>query len=129
MSTNTLKLWRHLFGGQSGILSIWSAQKTDDREIDKATAKTRYFDYPGKAEDALSYALAESGSDREAYFCAHLLTARRRIKENAAPALALWGESDGGQIPTNGLAPSAVVESSPGRIHYRRCCGSRRGDS
>jgi hypothetical protein len=117
VSDDTLKLWRHLFGGQSGILAIWSAQRTDDREINKGSAKTRYLDYPGKAEDALSYALEESESGREAYFCAHLLTAHRRTKENAAPALALWGESDGAEVPMNGLGPTAVVESSPGRFH------------
>jgi RepB DNA-primase from phage plasmid len=117
LSTDTLKLWRHLFGGQSGILAVFSGRRTGQKEIDRESAKTRYFDYPAKAESALSHALEESESGREAYFCAHLLTARRRTKENAAPALALWGESDGAELPTNGLAPTAVVESSPGRFH------------
>jgi hypothetical protein len=117
LSTDTLKLWRHLFGGQSGILAIFSGQRIGQKEIDRASAKTHYFDYPAKAEAALSHALQESESGREAYFCAHLLTARRRTKENAAPALALWGESDGAEVPMNGLGPTALVESSPGRFH------------
>jgi hypothetical protein len=91
LSTDTIKLWRHLFGGQSGILAIWSAQRTGDRGIDKVSAKTCYFDYPTQAEAAFSHALEQSESGREAFSLVHLLTARRRTKENAASALALWG--------------------------------------
>jgi hypothetical protein len=117
VSDDTLKLWRHLFGGQSGILAVFSGKRRSENEIDKGSAKTRYFEYPAKAEAAFSHALKESESGRDAYFCAHLLTARRRTKENAVPVLALWGESDGAEVPMNGLAPTALVESSPGHFH------------
>jgi hypothetical protein len=65
----------------------------------------------------------------EVHFCAHLLTSWRRVKENAAPVLALWAEHDGGSGDDPGfapdrtarvlgdLSPTAVVETSPGRSH------------
>lgn len=117
MSADTLKLWRHLFGGQSGMLAVWSGGRTSEKKIDEESTRTRYFDYPARAEAAHSYALEESEAGREAYFCAHLLTARRRIKENAAPVVALWGDLDSAEAPNGPLKPTGVVESSPGRFH------------
>jgi hypothetical protein len=54
---------------------------------------------------------------RDVYFCAHLLTRPRRIKENAADVRALWGELDGADMPNGEYKPTAVVESSPGHYH------------
>ena len=55
------------------------------------------------------------GEGREAYFCVHLLTTRRRTKEHAAPILALWADADGSSAPKSAPRPTAVVERSPGR--------------
>src|SRR5215213_1149218 len=117
LSGDTLRLWRHLFGGQSGSLAVWSVKRVAENKTAEGSEKTRYFDYPADAGAALSHALEESESGRETYFCAHLLTARRRIKENAAPALALWGDLDGVEVPNGPLKPTGVVESSPGHFH------------
>jgi hypothetical protein len=117
VSNDTIRFWRHLFGGQRGLLAVWSAQRESAAEVNEDSTRTRYFDYPAKAEAAASYALEEAGVGRETYFCAHLLTSNRRIKENAAPVITLWGDLDGARVPHSGLEPTAVVESSPGRFH------------
>jgi len=116
LSADTLKLWRHIFGGQRGLLAVWTAKRASPA-MEKGSERTRFFEYPREAEDALSHALAESEAGREAYFCVHLLTKQRRVKENASEVVSLWGESDGGEILENGFKPTALVESSPGHFH------------
>src|SRR5215218_7714175 len=112
-----LKLWRHVFGGTRGLLAIWTGQRDANGKIPEGTAKTRFFNYPTEAKDAAQWSLGESDRGREAYFCAHLLSRRRRIKKNAQEVHTLWGDLDGAQVPDGDLAPSAVVESSTGRFH------------
>jgi hypothetical protein len=55
---------------------------------------------------------------QETYFCGHLLTARRRVKENAAPLLALYVDGDGAKAPHTLPAPTATAQSSPGREQF-----------
>ena len=55
---------------------------------------------------------------RETYFCGHLLTARRRVKENAAALLALYVDGDGAKVTPSLPAPTAIVQSSPGREQF-----------
>jgi hypothetical protein len=116
-TSEVLKFWRHLFGGGRGQLQIWTGVRTEDDDIPPNSVDSRYFDYPEGAQKAARWAFERSEAGREAYFCAHLLTERRRIKQNAAEVLALWGDLDGAEIPNGDMKPSAVVESSPGRYH------------
>jgi putative DNA primase/helicase len=109
------KFYRHLFGGQSGLLALFSGVRMPDGDVDKTS--TRYFDYPASIGDALAHATKESDAGREVWHCAHLLTGKRRIKENAAPVVTLWGDLDGAEVPNGTLKPTGVVESSPGRFH------------
>src|SRR5829696_28681 len=104
-----LKLWRHVFGGERGLVAICHRDGPDFR--------TRYFDYPRSAKAAAEWALEKSGEGHDVYFCAHLLTKRRRIKKNAQEVRTLWGDLDGAEVPDGDLAPTAVVQSSPGRFH------------
>ena len=104
-----LKLWRHVFGGERGLMAICHRDGPDFR--------TRYFEYPRSATAAADWALEKTEEGHDVYFCAHLLTKRRRIKENAQEVRTLWGELDGAEVPDGELAPSAVIESSPGRFH------------
>ena len=82
-----------------------------------SNCRSVYFEYPKRLREAEEWCLASSDEGRETYFCAHLLTKRRRIKEHAAPVLSLWADADGscplGHVPE----PTAVVETSPGRHH------------
>ncbi len=111
------RFWRHLFGGQRGLLHIWTGKRDAAGRIPRDTIASNHFNYPDTAESAAAWALEKSGEGREVFFCTHLLTGPRRIKENAAPVRALWGDLDGASIPNGELKPTAVVESSPGRYH------------
>jgi hypothetical protein len=110
-----LYLWDHLFADQRGYLALFSGARGDDpRKLLACTE--RYFSWPDEASPAVECALAESNRGRESYFCAHLLTEKRRIKENAAPFRALYVDGDGA-FPGEGLPlPTAIIESSPGRL-------------
>jgi hypothetical protein len=112
-----LKLWRHTFGGEPGLLQVFTAKRGSNGTIDRETIKSNFFPYPKTAEAAAQWALDKSEEGREVYFCAHLLTEAQRIKENAAAVIALWGDLDGAPVPNGDLKPTAVVESSPGRYH------------
>ncbi len=111
------KFWRHVFGRERGRLMVWTAKRDADRKIDQETIVFNNFNYPAAAESAAAWALDKAGEEREVYFCAHLLTAPKRIKNNAAPVLSLWGDLDGAPVPNGSLKPTAVVESSPGKYH------------
>ncbi len=108
------KFWRHVFGGESGLLAIFDATRDGNKLINE---KTTYFNYPKADETAAEFATKKADEGREVYFCAHLLTAPKRIKDNAAPVLSLWGDLDGAPVPNGSLKPTAVVESSPGKYH------------
>jgi hypothetical protein len=60
--------------------------------------------------------LSEEG--REVYQCAHLLTARRRVKASATTLSACYVDGDGANPTANMPQPTAVVVSSPGREQY-----------
>jgi len=118
-SSDAERLFHHVFRGVPGGGAIalfsgrWdhaSGRLTDIHDTQRAT-------YPQAAGFAADWLAAEAAAGREAYACAHLLTDRRRIAANAAPIQAIWTDSDGAQPPERLPAPTAVVESSPGR-HY-----------
>src|SRR5829696_6998415 len=114
--TPALDLWQHIFGDSRGLLQIFTGKRNaDDGLIDE---KGRYFRYPEEARRAWAWAKEESDRFREAYFCAHLLTRKRRVKENAAPMLALYADGDGTKVPDHLPQPTAVVRSSPGREQF-----------
>jgi hypothetical protein len=114
---NIEEFWHHVLGGGRGLLQIWTGKRGSDGEIDRASIKSNFFAYPKAATAAATWALEKSAEGREVYFCCHLLTEARRVKENAAEVHALWGDLDGAPIPNGELKPTAVVESSPGRFH------------
>jgi hypothetical protein len=114
---NVSKLWRHILGGERGLLSVWTGLRDERGGIPRETIKDAVFNFPKAAALAAEWALERAAEGREVYFCAHLLDKPRRIKENAASVIALWGDLDGAPIPNGELKPTAVVESSPGRYH------------
>jgi len=112
-----LKLWTHVFANQHGYLALFTARRegSAQRVVDP---ETTYYSWPEEARQAAGYALAESSKGREVYFCANLLTDKRRVKAAAAPVLALWADGDGARVPPHLPQPTAVVASSPGRDHF-----------
>ena len=117
MSVSAETFYRHLYGGRTALLALFPGGRASGGELDKGSTRTRYFDYPARIADTLAYTVEESTAGREVWHCAHLLSKGRRVKENAAPVLTLWGDLDGDEVPNGSLKPTAVVESSPGRFH------------
>jgi hypothetical protein len=112
-------LWRSLYGdGEAdGYLGLFCGVRPAPGAGKLLDPRPAYFEYPRQMREAESWCLARSAEGREAYFYAHLLTARRRTKDNAAPVLALWADADGSATPAGVPEPTAVAESSPGRRH------------
>lgn len=102
-------LWDHVFGDERGLLAICH---TDDLNF-----RTQFFNYPTAADKAAEWALEKAQNGREVYFCAHLLTDPKRIKENATAVHTLWGDLDNAEVPEGEITPTAVVQSSPNRFH------------
>lgn len=108
------RLWTHLFDDQPYLLSLFSGFLNDARRLDMPA--TRF--YPrDKLEDALAWAAQQDAINREVYFCAHQVIGQERKKEQAAPVLAMYADVDGAALMQNPIAPTAVVESSPGHAH------------
>jgi len=109
----SLFLWHHLFADQRGRLALFSGVKRAGPRRLLARAE-RYSFCPDEAGSAVESALAESNKGRESYFCTHLHTEKRRIKENAAPLRSLYAGGDGA-YPGEGLPqPTAIIECSLG---------------
>jgi AAA domain-containing protein/primase-like protein/DNA primase RepB-like protein len=106
-----VELWQHIFGDERGLLAICHGSEAGHN------FKTTFFNYPDAALQAAEFSREKAQAGRNVWFCAHLLSAPRRIKENATSIHTLWGDLDGAEIPNGGLSPTAVVQSSPGRFH------------
>ncbi|MGF1473175.1 MAG: DNA-primase RepB domain-containing protein [Rubrobacteraceae bacterium] len=112
-------LWQVLYGAQRGLLGLHSALRPAPGVKRLSQHRSRFFDYPNSTPAATAWCLENSDEGLEAYFCAHLLLGKRRIKANAAPVMALWADADGLAVPAASVTPepTAIVESSPGRAH------------
>jgi len=111
-------LWAHIFGDSSGILAVFSGKRLElgGKQLDDP--RTLYFDYPQDVRRAEALCMCLSDGGREVYQCAHLLTARRRVKARAASLNACYVDADGAKPGGNTPQPTAVVISSPGREQY-----------
>jgi hypothetical protein len=116
MSANNLLA--HVFGNERGIVAAFSGSRTAVGAKKLDAPRSAYLRYPKGAADALDWFRFEDVRGREVYFCAHLLTGRRRVKSNAAPLLALYVDADGAKPGLDTPIPTAVVESSPEREQY-----------
>ncbi len=114
----SLPLWDHVFGEGCGLLGGFSGRRPSPHAKNLEARRSKFFLYPDEARRASSWLLSEDDRGRETYFCAHLLTDRRRVKENAAPLSCLYADGDGAK-PLPGLPrPTAVVSSSPGKEQF-----------
>lgn len=113
------ELWKSLYGdcGADRYVGLFCGVRPAPGAGKLLDPRPAYFEYPRQAREAEAWCLRRSAEGREAYFCAHLLTARRRTKGHTAPVLALWADADGSALPVGAPEPTAVVESSPGRRH------------
>ena len=111
-------LWAHVFGEVEGILAIFSGERSGPGSKRLGDPRTFYLNYPREAENAEALCMRLSDKGREVYQCAHLLTARRRVKASAASLSACYVDGDGAKPPANMPQPTAVVVSSQGREQY-----------
>ena len=111
-------LWPYVFGEAEGVLAIFSGKRSEPGSKQLDNPRTYYLDYPREAEKAEALCMRLSEKGREVYQCAHLLTARRRLKANAASLTACYVDGDGAKPTANTPPPTAVVISSPGREQY-----------
>jgi hypothetical protein len=110
---DAIALWRHLFGDRRDYLGLQSCKRgRDGKWIDN---RQEFFSYPDQVDAAAAWAERQVG--REVFFCAHLLFDRRRLGENASPMLALYADNDSGEIREGIPAPTARLQSSPGKTH------------
>lgn len=115
---STTELLAHVFAEGRGIVGTFSGRRGGGGNLD--APRSAYFRWSEERGAAREWIHDEDGRGREVYFCAHLLTAGRRVKANAAPLLALYVDGDGakpGEVPET-PSPTATVESSPGREQY-----------
>jgi hypothetical protein len=105
-----LRLWRHAFGGERGLLHVFTGVRQGRELTDIQTAN---FNYPPAAEAAARWALEKSRQGQEVYHCGHLLAGPARIKENAASVRTLYAEIDGGEPPTGRTSPPRSSRARP----------------
>jgi hypothetical protein len=119
MKISTMRaLWEHTYGDQSGIVALFSGERTEPGSRRLTNCQFAYFQYPAQIDYAELFCLRRSSEGCEVYSCAHLLNDRRRIKANAAPLLALYADGDGATVGNGIPEPTAVVQSSPGREQF-----------
>src|ERR671939_675260 len=87
-------LWHHIFGDERGILALGFTHSTHGADF-----YHEYFKYPEEAKKAAERAHEISEAGYNVWHCAHLLTGKRRIKENAAAISALYADGDGAKVP------------------------------
>jgi hypothetical protein len=111
-------LWAHIFGEAAGILAIFSGNRPQPESKQLDDPRTLYYDYPRETRRAEELCRRLSDEGREVYQCAHLLTARRRVKTCAASLTACYVDGDGAKPGDCTPRPTAVVISSRGREQY-----------
>ena len=63
---DVIRFWRHLYGGQRGLLQIWTAERGPDGSVDRQSIAANFFDYPEEAQEAAAWALEKAEEGRDA---------------------------------------------------------------
>ena len=108
----------HVFGERCGLICVFSGLRPVVGDKRLVEARSAYFAYPDEMRRALEWLRKAAMRGREVYFCGHLLKEKQRVKENAAPLVASYVDGDGARVPPALLAPTAIVQSSPGREQF-----------
>jgi len=103
--------WNHLYGDQTGLLCLFSAERVDGQLEGQQQV---FMPYPAEVDRAEAWVTDENDHGREVYQCAHLLTRPVRNKAAATPVGTCWVDADGAQPPDD-LPPSVVLRTSRGR--------------
>ena len=108
---DALALLDRLFGEQEGWLALFSGERGGDGKL--VSPQTDYLRLPDEREAVPARLDAFNAAEREAWFCAHLLTERKRKKENASPLSALYADVDEAPIPNGGTGPERGCRVQP----------------
>lgn len=130
-SDSPLDLWEHIYSGNRGdrgplYMCVFSGVRPPSLSSKEGAGnlnrlvetRSEFFLWTDEMEGAAKHVEEMCQAGREAYHCAHLLTGRRRVKENAAPVAALYVDGDGAKVPKDLPQPTLTVESSPGRHQF-----------
>jgi hypothetical protein len=109
-------LLKHVLGENPDVIGLFSGVRPEPGAKALMGIHEHYATDIREAITWLEREARESG--RDTFFCAHPLTAPRRIKANAGDMWAAYVDGDGAQVPDWMPQPTAMVESSPGRHHY-----------
>jgi hypothetical protein len=97
-----------VFGRHEGYLCL-ARKNPHTKEL-----REQYFSYPTQLEDALNW-IDEYVPNHDLYFCAQLLTEKRRKKEFIKEVALLWADLDPCPPEKLKVAPSVVLTTSDGR--------------
>lgn len=118
-NADILTLFRHVYGGLTGLLCISSQEHESGTETATSDREDVFFLYPDEAKDAAEFARSR-GND--VYMSACLLT-REGSVASPASVHALHADLDTGKAPAN-LVPTALLETAPRRTqgYWRLTC-------
>jgi hypothetical protein len=98
-----------VFGENEGFLCIARKnRKTDEWEEE-------FFRYPDSFDSALDY-IAQHTQLSDVYYCPHLFSTTRRVKETVSVTPCAWSDLDSCTPDKLLVTPTITIESSPGRF-------------
>jgi hypothetical protein len=110
--TDARRLAHFLCGDDRGFFATSSAIFTPGTK-DKHDWREHCYPYPQALDFALDQLADLDAAGRDVYLGAYLYREQRNLEANVLPPRALIADVDSGSV--DGLAPSALLETSPGR--------------
>lgn len=108
--TGLLTFFDYLFRYDEGYLVIATTRPPARRD----TFNERFFSWPSQKEEALAF-IDKVTPTHNVYYCVNIMSAQRRVKENAIPQNLVWADLDACHPDQLDIPPQCVVESSPNR--------------
>jgi hypothetical protein len=112
-------LWSIMFGDRRDTIELVSVRPNDAW----TTAQYGHFSYPDQLDQAEQWVQTHSVG-RNVWHCPHLLMSSKkttgatpRTKDNASNVVCLYADLDGSPLPDDLPRPTAIVQSSPGKMH------------
>lgn len=108
LESDVKQFLEHVLGPGEGFLALAFRY---GKRFDSA-----FYQYPADLDRAVQI-IRDRTETSDVFFCAHLLTAKVRQKENAAPVHTLWADGDGDHDFSLAPEPTVTIETSPGHHH------------
>lgn len=101
----------YLFGYDEGYLVIATTRPPARRD----TFNERYFTWPDEKLKAIEF-IDSVTPTHNVYFCINIMSAKKRVKENAIPQNLVWADLDACRPDQLEIPPQCVIESSANRF-------------